>query len=259
MQCDRTGELIGAYIDQELDAATRREVAAHLGSCPECSALAQDLQRAGRQVAALGREAAPVRLGAAIRSRLDRASAEPPAPAGPPAPAWSSLHPVSRSWLARAAVVLALCGLTAAATALLMLRMGGPADLERDAIAAHIRSLLQDSPTQIASSESHTVKPWFAGRLEFAPAVKELAAEGFPLAGARLDYVGERRVAALVYRRRLHVVNVFLWPSADAAGSAPRAFAYRGYNVLAWSKGGIAYRAVSDLNIEELRQLQGLL
>src|SRR5262249_39585504 len=148
---------------------------------------------------------------------------------------------------------------TSAATVLVVSRVDQAALLERDVFAAHVRSLLQDSPTQVASSDSHTVKPWFAGRLEYAPAVKDLAAEGFPLAGARLDYVGERRVAALAYRRRLHVISVFVWPSNDAADSAPHAVAYRGYNLLTWSRGGTAYWAISDLNMNELRQLQALL
>src|SRR6185369_1665767 len=124
-------------------------------------------------------------------------------------------------------------------------RMDSTALLERDVLAAHVRSLLQDSPTQVASSEAHTVKPWFAGRLDFAPAVHDLAADGFPLAGARLDYIGERRVAALVYRRRLHSISVFLWPSADGSEGAPRERIHRGYNIVAWTKGGIAYWAVS--------------
>ena len=119
-----------------------------------------------------------------------------------------------------------------------------------------MRSLLQESPIQVASSEAHTDKPWFAGRLEFAPSVKDLTAEGFPLAGARLDYIGDRRVAALVYHRRLHVVNVFEWPATDGADSAPRDFVHKGYNVVSWGKGGIAYWAISDLNIGELRLLQ---
>ncbi len=116
--------------------------------------------------------------------------------------------------------------------------------------------LLQASPMQIAFSDSHTVKPWFAGRLEFAPAVKDLAADGFPLAGARLDYIGRCRVAALVYRCRLHVVNVFLWPSTEVE-AAPREPSVRDYNLISWRRGGIADWAVSDLGMAELRELQG--
>jgi len=252
MQCDRAAELIGAYLDQELDADTRRDVAAHLGGCPQCAALADDQRRIGRQLSALGRTPAPEHLVADVRRRLADASAEQPLP--------RLLARVrGLRWLRQAAAVLFLCGLTAAATAVLMSRLAALATLEREVAAAHVRSLLQDSPMQIASSEVHTVKPWFAGRLDFAPVVKDLAAEGYPLAGARLDYIGERRVAALVYRRRLHVVNVFLWPSADVADSAPREIAHRGYNMVAWSKGGVAYWAVSDLNMAELRQLQAQL
>jgi anti-sigma factor RsiW len=257
MQCDRTGETIGAYIDQELNPATRTEVAAHLADCPACSALAEKLQRVSGQVAALGRELAPAHLATEIRHRL--AAASPP-PARSPLPLAVAIErlPLKR-WIGRAAALLLACALTAAATVLVISRMDATASLEREVVAAHVRSLLQDSPTQIASSEAHTVKPWFAGRLEFAPSVKDLASEGFPLVGARLDYIGERRVAALVYRRRLHVVNVFLWPSAEAADSAPVSLVHRGYNIVTFNKGGIAYWAISDLNMTELRLLQSLL
>jgi anti-sigma factor RsiW len=255
MRCDRLGEMIGAYLDQELDPGTRREVAAHLASCPACSALANNLQSVGLQVAALGRERAPGHLMTDVRERLARVSAGPLVSVRFP----SAIHHLPlRRWLGRVAALL-LCGLTAAAAVVTMSRMGSTALLEREVVAAHVRSLLQDSPTQIASSEVHTVKPWFAGRLEFAPTVKDLAAEGFPLAGARLDYIGERRVAALIYRRRLHVVNVFVWPSADAADGALHGVAYRGYNLMTWSRAGIVYWAISDLNMTELQQLQALL
>lgn len=255
MQCDRYSEMIGAYLDQELDPTTRREVAAHLASCPACSALANDLQSVGLQVAALGRERAPVHLTSNVRARVAGGSIGTRVALRLPAVV---NHLPLRRWLGRVAALL-LCGLTAAAAVVIMLRVDATALLERDVVAAHVRSLLQDSPTQIASSEPHTVKPWFAGRLEFAPTVRDLAAEGFPLTGARLDYIGERRVAALVYRRRLHVVNIFVWPAGDDADSAPRALMYRGYNLLTWSRGGIAYWAISDLNMGELRVLQTLL
>lgn len=255
MQCDRAGELIGAYLDQELDAETRREVAAHLGGCPACAAVADDYRRMSRQVAAMGRESAPPHLASDVHALLAGAATETAQP-----PASSAIDRLRRRrWLPYAAAMLLACAVTAAATALVISRMADAAMLERDVAAAHVRSLLQASPTQIASSEMHVVKPWFAGRIDFSPAVKDLAGEGFPLAGARLDYIGERRVAALVYRRRLHVVSVFEWPAADGTDSAPREMAHRGYNVVAWSKGGIAYWAISDLNMEELRQLQSRL
>lgn len=255
MQCDRASELIGAYLDQELDADTRRAVAVHLGGCPACTALADDFRSMGRRLTAIGRELPPEHLASRVRARLAEAEAKATLP--------RRLAIAQRlrnlSWLRQAAVLLLACGLTAAATALVMSRTANIATVEREVAAAHVRSLLQESPTQIASSEEHGIKPWFAGRLDFAPTVKDLTTEGFPLAGARLDYIGERRVAALVYRRRLHVVNVFLWPSADGTDSPSRELVHRGYNVVTWTKGGITYWAISDLNMGELRQLQSRL
>jgi anti-sigma factor RsiW len=206
------------------------------------------------QLAAIGRTPAPEHLAANVRTLLSGVATETTLP-----PRWAAIERLrGRGWLRQAAAVLVACGVTAAATVFLMSRIAGGAMLEREVAAAHVRSLLQDSPMQIAASEAHAIKPWFSGRLDFAPTVKDLSAEGFPLAGARLDYIGERRVAALVYRRRLHVVNVFLWPSADGTDTAPRDLVHRGYNIVAWSKGGIAYWAISDLNMAELRQLQTL-
>jgi anti-sigma factor RsiW len=255
MQCDRAGELIGAYLDQELDAETRREVAAHLDGCAACSAMADDFRRMSGKLAMLGRAPAPEHLDERVRSLVKEADGG----------AIASPRPVAQGdrlrqgWLRQAAVLLLACGVTAAATALLTSRMDGMAALERDVAAAHVRSLLQDSPMQVASSDTHTIKPWFSGRLEFAPVVKDLSAEGFPLAGARLDVIGDRRVAALVYRRRLHIVNVFLWPAADGSPNSPREFSRRGYNVVTWAKDGMTYWAISDLNMAELRHLQALL
>src|SRR6185437_9388854 len=126
-------------------------------------------------------------------------------------------------------------------------------------LTAHVRSLLQDSPIQVASSDAHTVKPWFTGRVDFAPEVKDLTAEGFPLLGARLDYVHGRRVGALVYRRRLHTVNVFMWGAPGTEDTAPTLATKNGYNLLVWSKGGVTYWAVSDVDARELQRLYSLL
>lgn len=255
MRCDRAAELIGAYLDQELNPEDRREIAAHLDACPACSALADDIRHIGGKVAALGRELAPEDLEDRVRSRLASAEAEP---VDRPRLAARSGR-LTQSWQRQAAVLLLACGVTAAVTALLTSRIDATAALERDVAVAHVRSLLQESPVQVASSDTHAIKPWFAGRLDFAPNVRDLATEGYTLTGARLDFVGDRRVAAIVYRRRLHVVNVFLWPSAVDMDSTPRAIAHRGYNVITWSKAGIVHWAISDLNMAELRQLAALL
>src|SRR5262249_46714878 len=140
MQCDRTGEILGAYLDQELDPATRREVATHLASCPACSAMAAELQSVGRQAAALGRERAPVHLAAGVRARL----AEDTATTTVPLRLRAVQHLPLRKWLAGAAALLLLCVLTSAATVLVVSRVDQAALLERDVFAAHVRSLLQD-------------------------------------------------------------------------------------------------------------------
>ena len=157
------------------------------------------------------------------------------------------------------AATAAACLVTALITWGTVARWNAGEIVEREIVSAHVRSLLQETPIQVASSDAHTVKPWFNGRVDFAPDVKDLTAEGFPLIGGRLDYIGERRVSAIVYRRRQHVVNVFMWPAGQSTSPAPRPVVQRGYNLQSWSRSGVTYWAISDLNAGELSQLQSLL
>ncbi len=252
MRCDRARELVGAYVDGELRGDDRISVAAHIESCVVCKELVGDIKRTSKAIAELGRESAPAALASRISSRLASATEEE---AGKGLVPW---RVPSRVWRGAAALA-ACCALSVLLTWWVVTSAGQVDRLEQQIVAAHIRSLLQDSPIQVASSDSHTVKPWFAGRVDFAPEVKDLTAEGFPLLGGRLDYVHDRRVGVLVYQRRQHVVNVFMWRAPGTDNVAPTLATKNGYNLLTWTKGGIIYWGVSDLDAGELKRLQRLL
>jgi anti-sigma factor RsiW len=123
-------------------------------------------------------------------------------------------------------------------------------------VSSHVRALLSGHATDVISTDSHTVKPWFNGRIDFSPPVIDLAGQGFPLIGGRVDYVGHRSVAALVYGRRKHIIDLYVWPSqSNISGDK----SLNGYNVVRWNKDGMFFLAVSDLNNLELQQFRDLL
>jgi anti-sigma factor RsiW len=253
MRCDRARERLGAYVDQELGSDERASIAAHIESCAGCRELVGEIKRTSTAIAELGRTPAPPTLTSRIRRRLASAQEQDLgrkrfAPQRIPSSVWR-----------QATALAACCILSVVLTWWVMTSTGQLHGLQQEIVVAHIRSLLQDSPIQVASSDGHTVKPWFAGRVDFAPEVKDLTAEGFPLLGGRLDYVHQRRVGALVYRRRLHTVNVFMWRAPGTEEFAPTLATRNGYNLLTWTKGGVTYWAVSDLAADELRRLQSLL
>jgi anti-sigma factor RsiW len=125
-------------------------------------------------------------------------------------------------------------------------------------VGDHIRSLIGTHLVDVPSSDQHTVKPWFAGKLDFSPDVKNFEAEGFPLVGGRIEYLAGRRVAALVYRRRQHLINVFTWPAGSASAGSGARLARNGYNLLQWTDGPMTYWAASDVSAVELDRLRDL-
>jgi anti-sigma factor RsiW len=262
MQCEQARGLLSALIDGELGADEHRAVSAHVATCTACDAIQTDYRRTARALKTQGRVAPSRGLPARIQQALadaDEGTRANEVVTSAQATAAPLITASRRSLMARTAALAAACLLTAGATWWAIDGGAQSSRVERDLLNAHIRSLLQDSPVQVASSDQHTVKPWFAGRTDFAPEVRDLASEGFPLVGGRLDYAVDRRIGAIVYKRRLHTINVFMWPAATGAEYQPTLVVRNGYNLLSWSRNGVTYWAVSDLNAGELRELQRLL
>jgi len=245
MECEEIEHLLDAYIDQELDLVHDIEVASHLQRCQECT---RQYEMLLALQAMLRTRATYYGMPASFHRRLRRALRRvSPSPLG-----W-------RPWLlgAAAVVFVALVGARMAHWAPAHTVVVEPA--VREVVAAHIRSLQVDHLTDIVSSDTHTVKPWFSDKLPFAPSVRNLAAHDFVLVGARLDYLSERPVAAVVYRRRQHLINVFLAPATPALSAPTTPVTYRGYHLFHWNHNGLTYWAVSDLNQRELGLLMHLL
>ena len=142
--------------------------------------------------------------------------------------------------------------------AFMISRPGAPSG-DQEVAASHIRSLMANHLMDVISTDQHTVKPWFDGKLDFAPPVRDLAEQGYPLAGGRLDYIENRTVAVMVYHRALHTINLYVWPASDGGVSSVHEQTFQGYNVLSWKKDGFEFRAVSDLNTGELSDFARLI
>lgn len=249
MSCNLPQTTIHGYLDGELDAVRAAEFERHLEQCPECIAAleSQESLRSSFQRAQLY-EKAPPRLREKVLASLRPAE---------PISISSRRRPVVAQWLAVAAVLLLLLYSGWRLTPGLG-EKNNQTIVAAQIVDAHLRSLEPGHLTDVVSTDQHTVKPWFDGKLDFAPPVQDLAEDGFPLAGGRLDVVGGRTVAALVYARRKHFVNVFVWPTSNP-DAAPRTGAQQGYHWITWQKNGMAFWAVSDVAPSDLDDLQRLL
>lgn len=244
MRCDAVQELLAGFADGALRTEERASVARHLAACPTCSKADHDLRKAQGAVRRLGRRQAPRALRKEVLAGLRRAERQANR---------------TRALQAGSLALASICSAAAAAW-ITWWFFAAPAIDGRIAeaiLTAHIRSLLTPQLLiQVSAADPHKVKPWFAGKVDFAPNVRDLEAEGFRLAGGRLDYLGGRLMAALVYRRREHVINVFVDAGDAALGRSLGQVTQKGYNLVVWQRDGLSYAAISDLNMTELRQLQ---
>jgi anti-sigma factor RsiW len=239
MTCDEVEILLHALLDGELDAGHAREVEAHIAGCPRCAAQLAAYREMSKAFAAADlRYTAPPALRRRIEESLPQAT---------PAP---SRRAVMRGFALGSAVsALAATGLVA-----IVLRNDDDARINSEIVSAHLRSLQAGHLTDVLSTDQHTVKPWFNGRLDVAPPVIDLTAQGFTLIGGRLDYVDARPIGAIVYRRRLHIINLFVAQTASTEPRAATMKTFQGFNIRSWSEHGLNYWAVSDLAADELAE-----
>jgi anti-sigma factor RsiW len=234
LACPDKELLIQADHDGELGAADAAALHAHLAACPGCRAQAAFLQD----------------LSTRLRAEIPR----PALPAWIAAPAQPAplIRPPTRAALFIYSPMVALAAL---ALVVFLAPPGPGTNLADQAVAAHIRALQPGHLMDVISTDRHTVKPWFAGKLDFSPPVRDFTAAGFPLKGARLDYFVNRPIAALVYGRDRHIIDLSVWPAATGVASSGTV---NGYNYITWYQDGMAFCAVSDLNSAELQQFAGM-
>lgn len=246
MTCDDLQSLLHGYVDGELDLVRHLAIEQHLTGCPSCADVCERLR--------------------VLQSALRDGSCHFVPPPGLHRLLETALRDLDETrsprhrpwgWFAfTAAAALLLFALWLPLRTWLAAEDNGVA---QRVVAGHVRSLMIDEHLyDVQSSDRHTVKPWFHGKVDFAPTVHDFAEEGFALAGGRLDYLDDHPAAALIYHRRKHVINLFIWPSPSTKDEGPHALARQGYHLLHWSRGGMMYWTVSDLNAAELRTFADL-
>jgi anti-sigma factor RsiW len=242
MTCRETKNLLNAYVDGELDSAGSLGVEKHVQGCASCLTDVENLHALASAIENGGlRFTAPQRLKTNVQAAISEAN---------PAPTRSIFN-----WRWASAV--------AAAVLIVFVSMQWlrPSQemLVNEIVSSHVRSMMANHITDVASSDRHTVKPWFGGKLDYSPPVKDLTEQGFRLVGGRLDYVDSRPVAALVYQRSQHLINLFVWPSNNTVTKQEDQLTRQGYNLIHWTQSGMSYWLVSELNLAELGECARLL
>ena len=266
MNCEEAAKLMDGYLDGELDPITSQTIEQHLRDCPNCD---QACKTHGSLIRVIGNAApyykAPAELRERIRSSLREEmvarpmrnvgrDVQPLFPRRQPEPR-TVLFATSWNWLALAAAIL-LAAIIGWNLLPRLQRPGTDQLLATQLIGSHVRSLMANHLADVASSDQHTVKPWLDAKLDFAPPVVDLSQQGFPLIGGRLDYLDNRPVAALVYQRRKHFINLFVWPAGPEAEKAMNTISRQGYHLLHWLDSEFNYWAVSDISEKESREFK---
>jgi len=244
MNCSSVQPLIGAAVDGELDPSQQFQIREHLENCPSCNRAYRELQQLQADIRSQAiyyraPDTLVQRLQASIRGKHNSNIRRPELP-------WK--------WIAVAASVLLVFSVSANLLSSKR-ELSQNQLIVQEVLSEHVRSLLTNHQVDVISSDRHTVKPWFGDKLDFSPDVKDLAARGFALTGGRVDYVDQRPVAALVFQRSKHVISLFTWP---ATSSVTGVRSQNGYHLVVWNKDGMTYWAVSDLNLDDLKQFSRL-
>jgi anti-sigma factor RsiW len=253
MNCQECHDFIDPYIDNELDVAAAILVRQHLRDCSQCQPLLES-RKALR--ALLNNPQLQFEVPDSLRRKIQSAL--------PTATSSAKHQSGRRSFIPWFSVPLALAAAFTVVLGLVFLNQGGMLDRSRgnalveEVVSGHVRSLLATHLLDVPSSDQHTVKPWFDGKLKFSPPVLDFTDRGFRLIGGRLDYINGREVAALVYQRNKHIINLFISPSESDRTEAVQSFAKDGYNVLHWDRDGFEFWAVSDVNAGDLRAFADL-
>ncbi len=248
MECKNAQTLIDGYLDGELDLARNLEIEDHFHECALCSRTYND-RRALRDRLKTG--AVYFKAPADLQKRIQRSLRQA-------AKAESLPRRLSWSWV-RVAAPLAAAALVVL-TLVPFFRGPSPEEiLTQEVLSGHVRSLMANHLADVPSSDQHTVKPWFNGKLDFSPPVEDLAKMGFPLVGGRLDYLNNRPVAALVYQRDKHLINVFIWPANKSTDPSGASATRQGYNLFHWTKSGMNFWVVSDLERGQLEKFVEML
>jgi anti-sigma factor (TIGR02949 family) len=253
MNCAESETLLHALIDGELDAGHERDVEAHVAACPACADNLQAFRAMREAIAAANlKEPAPASLRSRIEASLPLHGVRAERARKPWAVWLLSLRSSWRSFFGGLALGTALSAAVAASLVIAVVRNDQQQETASEIVSAHLRSLQPGHLTDVETSDQHTVKPWFNGKLDVAPPVIDLTAQGFTLIGGRLDYINGEPEGAIIYRRRQHIINLFVARHAGAEHGAAKSETVRGFNIRHWTAEGLDFWAVSDISAGEL-------